>query len=252
VSEQPPAEPPHAQQQPERGSAKLARARKEHPWAFAGALLGGAGTFLTAVISALALLADDGSQPRAGPTPPPPPVTELEAPYTYASGIDGHGTVTDNERLISVKAPDQWPNRKYNGWFPNDIDGVDGRIGPGLNASPAIDSWREPGSATPGLFFGASRDPRLLALHTPRSVLESVGLAPCAAGAIEENTLGELEGALVEHTCPDSAVRWFSYAWAPRSRDYLVFLQVKLVSERDEGALRRILTTLDVSRFARR
>lgn len=254
MSEQPPTEPLPAEEPPESGSAKLTRVRKEHPWAFAGALMGGIGTFLTAVVSAVALIGDNGNP--APPTPPPPstpsPVAKLEAPYTYGGGIDGRGTVTDDERMISVKAPDQWSNVKRGGWFPNDIDGVAGRIGPGLNASSAILSWSDPDSATPGLFFGASKDSRLLARHTPRSILETVGLAPCAAGAIEENTIGELAGALVEHTCPGSRVRWFSYAWAPSSRDYLVFLQVKLVSDRDEDALRRILTTLDVSRFARR
>jgi hypothetical protein len=244
---------PQARDEPtKRAGRKLARTRKEHPWAFAGALLGGLGTFITALISALALVVDDGGDAPPTPQQPPPPVTQPDAAYTYAGGIDGHGTVADDERMISVRVPDQWANRDGDGWFPSDVEGVEGRVGPGLNASPAIDAWADPEAPTPGIFFGASKDARLLALHTPRSLLETVGLGRCSAGAIEDNTFGALEGALVEHTCPDSPVRWFSYAWSPRSRSYLVFLQVKLVSERDEDALRRILTTLDVSRFARR
>jgi hypothetical protein len=247
VTELPPAGAP-PEESTERAAGKLTHARKDHPWAFAGALLGGLGTFLTAVISIVALVADNGG--KAPTSPPKQP--GAEAPYTYAGGIDGKGTVTDDKQLISVRVPDQWSNTARNGWFPSDIEGVEGRLGPGLNASPAIASWADPDASTPGIFFGASKDPRLLMLQTPRSLLETVGLAPCSARAIEDNTTGKLEGAVVEHTCPDSSVRWFSYAWSPPSRSYLVFLQVKLVSERDQDALRRILTTMDVSRFASR
>jgi hypothetical protein len=223
---------------------RLTSVRNNHPLAFAGALIGGIGTFVTAVISAVTLVSGDGNEDR-GATSERAPLVALETPYTYTGA-----PVRDDTGLIGVKVPDQWSNRARNGWFPNAIPGVASRVGPGLNASPSIAGWNDPAAATPGIFLGASSDPGVTG-YTPRSLLETVGLAPCSAGAIEESRNGELVGALVEHTCPGE-VRWFSYAWSPGSGSYLVFLQVKLVSKRDEGALRRILTTLDVSSFADR
>lgn len=223
---------------------RLTSVRRDHPLAFVGALIGGIGTFVTAVISAVTLVSGNGNDGRGG-TSGESTGLALETPYTYMGPV-----VRDDTGLISVKVPDQWSNRARNGWFPNAIPGVASRIGPGLNASPSIARWNDPAAATPGLFLGASSDPGVTR-YTPRSLLETIGLAPCSAGAIEESTNGGLVGALVEHTCSGD-VRWFSYAWSPGSRSYLVFLQVKLVSDRDEGALRRILTTLDVSSFADR
>lgn len=171
------------------------------------------------------------------------PSSEISLPpaasYEYAR-------VTDDSGEISVEVPTSWGNVRGNGWYPRAFPtfSSDAPIGPGLNASPNIEAWRED-LETPGVFIGASQ--RILGEYTPDQVLQSASYAGCETTGRETYANAEFTGTIVTWEC-DGDAEWRILAATPtESRSHLVYLQAKLVSSADAEAYNKILNTFEVN-----
>ena len=219
-----------------------------------GAVLGGAGTLLAALFSGLALWSggDNGTSGVAGAQSVPSP------PAATAAAYRGYDRYRDDTGALSVEVPKEWGSRAGDGWHPSGFRGVrDGEwAGPGLNASPNYRQWIDsPRAEVPGVFVGAST---ILAEagHTPARLAEGYlrrsdgcRFASGQAYPSAQHPDETLRGRSVRWTCGDggSYPMWFMLAATPQgAKSPVVYVEMSLVSERDETALDRILATLDV------
>jgi hypothetical protein len=154
--------------------------------------------------------------------------------------------VSDATGQISVEVPTVWADVPGNGWHALGIPGVgDGvRVGPGLNAAPSVQRWKGD-LETPGVFIGASRE--LLKDHTPTTLIRRTPPAGCASMDSETYAGAGFTGEVVTFRCEDTKTQWRRLAATPTTtRDYLMYLEAKLVSDADLEAYDKILNTFEV------
>jgi hypothetical protein len=222
--------------------------QKRRSWLVLGRTLGGFGAFLAGIVAAVQFVQGDEGRPPVAPklaalssgvTTPPPTPTSLKPSYEYTE-------VTDRERRIRVEVPTAWGNVLGNGWHARGLPPFpeEELIGPGLNASPNVAAWSGD-FETPGVFIGVSR--RVLQTYTPRQLASEITYARCTFDRREPYTNHAFTGEVVHWRCPGST-RWIVLAATPTgARDYVLWIQTKLVDERDVEAYNRILSTFEVS-----
>jgi hypothetical protein len=230
---------------------RIGEARQEHPWIFFSSVLGGIGTFLGTIISAIALWAGNSSQQKPAKPAAETRVASIATPARYSSYYE----ISDNQRAISVEVPREWGTHPGNGWhpinFPPFPPGTS--IGPGLNAAPNVKAWKNDLS-TPGVFLGVSKklaqagyDPdKLLNLFFPAEVCRTAKTERYP-NALYPSSL--FRGRSQRWICSESGryPQWYLLAALPvGKKSPLIHVQVKLVSPRDEQALERILSTFRI------
>jgi hypothetical protein len=221
--------------------AGLVRVVKDHPLMLAVSILGTVATFVvgTARVTDLVLGDGGGGGTPIGETVPADEVTlPPSVSYEYAR-------VEDESGRISVEVPTRWGHVRGNGWHATNFPAIPrGRvIGPGLNAAPNVEAWKED-LETPGVFIGASED--ILRAYEPEEILQQVSYGGCETADRRSYTNAEYTGAIVTWTC-DGGTQWRILAATPtESRGYLVYLQAKLVSDADVEAYNKILNTFQV------
>jgi hypothetical protein len=154
--------------------------------------------------------------------------------------------VSDATGQISVEVPTVWADVPGNGWHALGIPGViDGtRVGPGLNAAPSVEQWKGD-LETAGVFIGASRD--LLKDHSPTTLIRRTPPAGCESMDSETYAGASFTGEVVTFRCEGTKTQWRRLAATPTTtRDYLLYLEAKLVSDADLEAYNKILNTFEV------
>jgi hypothetical protein len=220
----PASEPPPPQK---RAWSQLPYVVRQHPIVVAISVLGTLATFIVGSVRVVDLVAG--------------PEKELvEAPsYDYVE-------VSDDTKQISVEVPTVWAHVPGNGWHASSIPGVTNgtRVGPGLNAAPNVDAWMND-LETPGVFIGASR--QLLERHTPSTLLRRTPPAGCASTGSETYASANFTGEVVTFQCEGTKTQWRRLAATPTTtRDYLMYLEAKLVTTADLEAYNKILNTFEV------
>jgi hypothetical protein len=219
--------------------SRLARVVKSHPLMAVVSVLGTIATFVVGTTRVAGLVIGGGT---AG-IGPPIPIDETALPVTPAYE---YVAVSDQTGQISVEVPTEWGNVLGNGWHASrGLEPIPAgeRVGPGLNASPSVEAWRSD-LLTPGVFVGASRS--VLDEFTPRTILQRVSYGACRTAGSESYSTDDFTGEIVTWTCP-GGTQWRVLAAVPTAaREYLVYLQVKLVSTRDVEAYNRVLDTFRV------
>jgi hypothetical protein len=212
---------------------------KSHPLMALVSVLGTIATFVVGTTRVAGLLVGGGDAVGVGQPIPIDDSLPAVPGYEYV-------VVSDRTGQISVEVPTEWGNVLGNGWHASKalkpvLAGE--RIGPGLNASPSVEAWKTD-LLTPGVFIGASRS--LLEEFTPRGLLERVSYGACRTTGRESYSSKRYTGEIASWTCPGDT-SWRVLAAVPTAaREYLVYLQVKLVSPRDAEAYERILDTFRV------
>ena len=208
---------------------------RRRTWIVLGRTLGGFGAFIAALIAA-AQFAFGGEDPDDGNGD-----GGSSTPYVFTARRDQSGA-------IGFEAPTAWGNVNGSGWVASSMGVVaDGTpLGPKLQASPNIESWSAPRELeTPGVFVGMSE---LLAERTtPRELAERFSYAKCNSDRSVPYHRGELDGWEARSSCPGTKTRWVTVVVTSTDNPgALVFVQAKLVGERDTAAFDRILATLDL------
>ncbi len=171
------------------------------------------------------------------PHPPPHPPSPLPPGQV----------VQDATGTISVLVPQNWNSIFGNGWHPRGVPpfpaGTD--IGPGLNASTNSDAWFND-LTTPGIFVGASR--LLPAHYTPSSLLQQISVPHgCASLSSQGYATAEWTGTQDMWSCAHSATRWWTIAMWPHDHNYIVYVQIKIVTSLDKRIGARALASLSVT-----
>ncbi len=222
-------------------AARLTERAKARPLLAVATALGGLGTFIASLV-AVAQLFVGGSGTGVADTIP-------ETGTGQAARYEFRQVETDLNGRISVDVPTAWGNVRRDGWHATGLPGLaDGElIGPGLNAAPNIDAWRTD-LQTPGVFIGVSRE--ILDHFTPTTLLDGVAFESCDRTAGETYTSDRFTGDVAEWSCARAGgtpVRWLIVAATPtEKRDFLVYIQMKLVSPADEEAYNKVLNTFEV------
>jgi hypothetical protein len=154
--------------------------------------------------------------------------------------------ISDNSGQISVQVPSVWADTPGNGWHTRGIRGVpDGtRVGPGLNAAPNVEAWKDD-LETPGVFIGASR--KLLESQSPTTLIRRTPPAGCSSTESTTYASPAFTGEVVTFRCEEAKVEWRRLAATPTAtRDYLMYLEAKLVTTADVEAYNKILNTFEV------
>ena len=230
----PPPTLPPAPEQPSQASFAARMWPRRRTWIVLGRTLGGFGAFIAALIA--------GAQFMFGGDPPREKRDGYSStPYVFADRRDQSGA-------IGFEAPTAWGNVNGSAWVATSMGVVaDGTpLGPKLQASPNIESWSAPRELqTPGVFVGVSE---LLADRTtPRALAERFSYAKCNSDRSVPFRRGGLDGWEARSTCPGTETSWVTLVVRSTAEPgALVFVQAKLVGERDEAALDRILATLDI------
>jgi hypothetical protein len=215
----------------------LVQVVKGHPVMLVLSILGTVATFIVGTARVTDLVIGSNDTP-IGPVSP----DEISLPdavaYEYAR-------VEDESGQISVEVPTRWGHTRGDGWHPTSFTKVPRgqRIGPGLNAAPNVEAWKED-LETPGVFIGASET--LLDEYEPEEVLQQASYSGCETVDRESYTNAEYTGAIVTWAC-DGGAQWRILAATPtESRSYLVYVQAKLVSKADVEAYNKIVNTFEV------
>ena len=148
----------------------------------------------------------------------------------------GQIRVADATRTISVEVPSDWAVQLQDtGWDPARI-GVTAQHSPALAVSPDLASWREPGTATPGVFVG--------------TVPTTTGaLSPIPDGC-DQSTAGPYRAGALEGTvsrsrhCGGSAVSFTTAMLTVGAGPSAVLVQIKQIGEVDRTD--EILASLQV------
>jgi hypothetical protein len=98
---------------------------------------------------------------------------------------------------------------------------------------------------TPGVFIGASRE--LLRTHSPATIIRRTPPSGCFSVASDTYTGAGFTGEVVTFRCEDTNAEWRRLAATPTTtRDYLLYLEAKLLSTADLEAYDKILNTFEV------
>jgi serine protease Do len=211
----------------ERSWAQVPYLVRQHPVVVALSVLGTLTTFIVGSVRVVDL------------------VTGPEQEFASAPSYD-YVEVSDDTGQISVQVPRVWTNVPGDGWHARGIPDVPFKayVGPGLNAAPDVEAWRED-LETPGVFIGASRE--LLKQHDTTDLLRSTHPAGCAAVESETFASARFTGELLTYRCDGTKTQWRRLAATPTTtRDYLLYLEAKLVTSADVEAYNKILNTFEV------
>jgi hypothetical protein len=229
----PPTLPP-APDDPARTSIASRVWPRRRTWIVLGRTLGGFGAFIAALIAAAQFAFggdDDDGSGRTGST----------APYVFT----GRSDVSDT---IRYDAPTEWGNVEGSKWTAKNFGGIPNGtpLGRKLQVAPNVSAWLAEGELdTPGVFVGVSAF--LAKLSAPRALAETFNYKHCESGVSRSYHRGTLEGWETRSPCPGTGTSWVTLVARSRAEpDALVFVQAKLVDERDEAALDRILATLEL------
>jgi hypothetical protein len=193
----------------------------------------GVGLLLALVAGFVVRLALTGDDDRAGPTT----TSVAAAALTFQD-------VVDDTNTVRVRVPTAWSNVWGDGWHPGNLPPFEGRIGPGLNASPNNAGWRDD-LTTPGLFLGASS--QLAQSYTPSAVVRRTSIGSCRTSDGGSYRSPRYDGEFLRLTCPGTETTWYVMAAWPADHAYIVALQVKFVDDADRRALDEILASFEVS-----
>jgi hypothetical protein len=203
------------------------------------ALIGLVGAVLAAIlpITLSSSGVQTGKSDSATPRPPSPIAT---------SSLPPEAVVQDDTGDISLLVPQNWDSIYANGWhttgLPPFANGTN--IGPGLNATTNASSWSRD-LTTPGIFVGASR--RLVAAHyTPNKVLQQIALDGCTSSPSQGYATADWTGAQEIWSCTHSATHWWTVAMWPHDHSYIVDVQIKIVTSRDQLIGQHALDSLSV------
>jgi hypothetical protein len=216
----------------------LVQVVKGHPVMLALSILGTVATFIVGTARVTDLVIGSSETPIGNPVSSEDVSLPDAADYEYAR-------VEDESGQISVEVPTRWGHTRGNGWHPTTFSEVPRgqRIGPGLNAAPNVEAWKED-LETPGVFIGASE--LILDAYEPEEVLQQASYSNCETVDRESYTNAKYTGAIVTWAC-DGGTQWRILAATPtESRSYLVYVQAKLVSKADVEAYNKILNTFEV------
>jgi len=219
--------------------ARVAQLVKNHPLLTVGSVLGSVGTFVVGMTNVVGLFMGGGSAGIADPISAGDTSLPPGPRYEYVDVSDATGQ-------ISVEVPTVWADVPGNGWHTRDLSPIPDNtvIGPGLNAAPNVETWKDD-LTTPGVFIGASR--KILRTHSAKMILRSLRFDGCSSTASETYTTDDFTGEIVTWSCPDAPAEWRLLAATPtKSRSYLVYVQMKLVSSADVDAYNKILNTFEV------
>ncbi len=173
----------------------------------------------------------------------------LEVSFSFAETIEEEGStdgptsyaeyapVSDDTGAITVDVPTEWSEVSGAGWTMNGTP-----VGVSITASPSIagfqDTW-----ATPGMFFGASRD--LIGPYDHTTILDDITFADsCVYDSRTEYSDPLYTGFYDLWTgCGGTDTMLVVLAAVPEDRSILLVVQVQVVSEADLEALDTVLNT---------
>jgi uncharacterized caspase-like protein len=221
-------------------TARVATAGPQEPTGLAGrarrvprrALLAGSLLVLAAVIAFVVRAVATSEDKSANTTPNRTPTAAV------------YRQVADDTNMLRVRVPASWGNVWGDGWHPTGYPPYEGRIGPGLNASPNNETWFKD-LTTPGVFLGASS--LLPKSYTPTTAVRRVSIGSCRTSDGGSYRDARYDGEFLQLTCPGSKTTWYVMAAWPVDHSYLVSVQVKLVDEADRAALKEVLASFEVT-----
>jgi hypothetical protein len=220
--------------------ARIAQAAKTHPLFAVISVLGTIATFIVGSVRVTGIVLGATTSPIGQTIPPGTLGLPTVSSYRYISQEDATGR-------IEVDIPTTWVTTPGNGWHAHNLPPIpeDRVLGPGLNATPDLAAWGRSGEfETPGVFVGASQT--ILHDFTPERLLQDVSFADCTKSERTAYANSDFTGEIVVWSCRGRA-QWRVLAATPKkSEDYLVYLQVKLVTSADVEAYNRILKTFKV------
>jgi hypothetical protein len=229
---------PDQQTEPERRQNIFKRLTRSEQ--IIAALIGLVGVTLAAVLPVI--LSNKGS----GSATPASSTLHSSSPAA-ASSLPPGQVVQDNTGDLSLLVPENWNSIFTNGWHPRGLppfaNGTD--IGPGLNAATNASAWFND-LTTPGVFIGVSR--LLITAHyTPNKLLQQITLNGCTYSSNQGYATGEWTGTQEIWSCAHSPTRWLTIAMWPHGHNYILYVQIKIVTPLDQLIGNRALASLSVN-----
>ncbi len=149
--------------------------------------------------------------------------------------------VTDEDGLLVMQIPTSWSDVSGGAWIVNDET-----VGNTIIAAPNIDDFYNSWD-TPGVFFGASEV--LLDITDPGDLLDPTGFADeCTYDDRYDYEDPVYTGAYdLWLNCGGTDTAFVELEAYPPNEEFVVFVQIQIVTEADFEALDTILATFDVS-----
>jgi serine protease Do len=196
------------------------------------------------VVSGLDLIADlrartAGTTTTVDTTPGTAPGTTAgPGPFDPGTTYTDYMVITDDSGLIELSVPVEWSDIESHGWISQGE-----RLGPGLVAASDIEAWRAEWG-TPGVFIGASDSLG----QTPDTALDSKRWDPfCTYEGRDDYDDGLYVGRYDLYAdCGDELSVFIVIAAEPPEGDFLIFVEIVVVTEADLGAADEIIRTFQV------
>jgi len=198
------------------------------------------------IVSGLDLVAGlrartEGTTTTVDPTPGTAPGTTA-GPGPFDPGGTSYTeymVITDDSALIELSVPVEWSDIESHGW----ISGGE-PIGPGLVASPDIPAWRAEWG-TPGVFIGASN----MLGQTPDAALDASRWDSfCTYEGRDDYDDGLYIGRYDLYSdCGDELSVFIVIAAEPPEGDFLIVVEIVVVTEADLDAADEIIRTFQVN-----
>ena len=153
----------------------------------------------------------------------------------------GYVQVADNTKAISMEVPREWKDVSAAFWKYQEK-----RIGVSVAAAPDLDKFFKSWTA-PGVFFGASRDMRTLG--SVDKLLDSNDFSKDCKHQGRKNYSDATYAGKYDHwaQCEGGKTDLYVLAAQPKSsRDYMILVQIQVVSDADLAALDHIVETFQV------
>lgn len=164
-----------------------------------------------------------------------------EGSTTTTATYSGYMTVTDDSGVLTVDVPVEWADVNGSAWTS------DGEvIGASVSAAPDLSGFNSTWT-TPGIFFGAS-DTLIQEFGTMEEVLDLLTFESCTYVGREPYSDALYTGAYdVWSECGGEDNLFVVLASTPETRDFLILVQVQIVSDADLEAFDYILNTFVVN-----
>lgn len=161
---------------------------------------------------------------------------------TTTAGYSGYTTVTDNSSILTVDVPVEWADLDGSPWT---LSGE--TVGVSVSAAPDLNGFNTTWT-TPGIFFGAS-DTLIQEFASMEEVLDILDFSDsCTYVGREPYSDALYTGAYdVWSECGGEDVLYVVLASTPETRDFLILVQVQIVSDADLEAFDYILNTFVVN-----
>jgi hypothetical protein len=196
------------------------------------------------IVSGLDLIAGlrartESTTTTVGTTPGTAPGTTAgPGPFDPGTSYTEYVVITDDSGLLELSVPVEWSDIESHGWISQGE-----RIGPGLVAAPDIPAWRA-AWGTPGVFIGASN----LLDQTPDAALDASRWDSfCTYEGRDDYDDGLYIGRYDLYAdCGDDLSLFIVIAAEPPEGDFLIIVEIVVVTEADLDAADEIIRTFQV------